>query len=151
MKKLKSKTSKRKVVDSGCDYETNKRSLSFIPIWSNRYSWIEYDAQGWICLPANEVGVESELMFMYAVLNSESMIVPSPPGPVVEAQARPIVWTGICVCTIFGGPTIALVVDVQAEPRGVLRPVEMKHFLSLIEIMKAYSMLRIPDIHSWAI
>ena len=79
------------------------------------------------------------------------MIVPSPPGPVVEAQARPIVWTGICVCTIFGRPTIALVVDVQAEPRGVLRPVEMKHFLSLIEIMKAYSMLRIPDIHSLAI
>ena len=54
------------------------------------------------------------------------------PGPVVEAQAKPIIWTGICVCTIFGGPTIALVVDVQAEPRGVLRPVEMKHFLSLI-------------------
>ena len=149
MKKHKSETSKRKAIDSG--YETNKRSLSFNPKWSNRYAWIEYDARGWICLPANEVGVESELMFMYAVLNSESMIVPSPPGPVVEAQARPIVWTGICVCTIFGGPTIALVVDVQAAPLGVLRPVEMKHFLSLIEIMKAYSMLRIPDIHSWAI
>ena len=88
---------------------------------------------------------------MYAVLNSESVMFPSPPDPVVEAQTRPIVWTGVCVCTIFGGPTIALVVDVQAEPRGVLRPVEMKHFLSLIEIMKAYSMLRIPDIHSWAI
>ena len=31
-------------------------------------------------------------------------------------------------------------VDVQAEPRGVLRPVEMKHFLSLIEIMMTHSM-----------
>ena len=79
MKKHKPETSKRKAIDSG--YETNKRSLSFNPKWSNRYAWIEYDARGWICLPANEVGVESELMFMYAVLNSESMIVPSPPGP----------------------------------------------------------------------